>query len=219
MLTLDRDLLILEPRLFNDLGWLSQRLHRATNATMQSGGVGITDASGPFAGLGIGAGHILLINELPVEIAEITSATEATISLIRANPADAPIPARNLSGTVTIECFTFAPQIAIVHERIIRSLGLGVGPTIEGGPLAEDRITNPMDVSRVIALGALHLIFAAATPMVLGGGDSSGVRSKADAYRDRFASARRALAAEIDLDGDGIADATRRVSLINLVRA
>ena len=215
MPTLDRDLLILEPRLFNDFGWLSHRLHRATSATMQSGGVGVTDASAPFAGLTIAAGHVLLINDLPVEITAITSATQAEISLLRASAADPAIPARTLSGTVTIECFSFAPQIAMVHERIIRSLGLALGATTDGGPLAEDRITNPDDITRVVALGALHLIFSAATPLVA---DNSTVRAKADAYRERFAAARRSLAAEIDTDGDGIADATRRTSLITLVR-
>ena len=215
MLVTDRDLLILEPRVFNDLGWIGQRLHRATNATMLAGGVGVTDASGPFAGLGIGAGRVLVINGTPVEIASIDSPTQATISLVRASAADAPIPARALSGTVTIECFTFAPQIAQAHDRIIRALGLALGPTVEGGGPGEDRIVNAGDVARVIALGALHLILAAATPLVA---DPSGVRAKAEAYRERFAAARRGLVAEIDLDGDGIADAARRVSLVHMVR-
>lgn len=215
MLVTDRDLLVLEPRVFNDLGWIGQWLHRATSAAMLAGGVGVTDASAPFAGLGIGAGHVLLINAAPVEIASIDSPTQATISLVRASAANAPIPARALSGTVTIECFTFAPQIAHAHERIIRALGLAVGSTVEGGALGEDRLVNTGDVARVIALGALHLIMAAATPLVA---DPSGVRAKAEAYRDRFTAARRGLVAEVDLDGDGIADAARRVSLVHLVR-
>lgn len=215
MLVTNRDLLVLEPRVFNDLGWIGQRLHRATDATMIAGGVGVTDASAPFAGLGIDAGHVLVINGTPVEIASVDSPTQATISVVRAAVTDTPIPARALTGTVTIECFTFAPQIAQAHERIIRGLGLALGPTAEGGAIGEDRIVNAGDVARVIAMGAMHLIMAAATPLVA---DPSGTRSKTEAYRERFAAARRGLVAEVDLDGDGIADAARRVSLVHLVR-
>jgi len=215
MTPLDRDLLILEPRLFNELAWLGQRLHRSASATMQGGGVGVTDASAPFSGLGIAIGHVILLNDVPVEITAITSATQATISLIRASTSDTAIPARNLTGTVTIECFTFAPQIAAIHERIIRGLGLATGVTSASGPLAEDRITNPRDVAHTVVLGALHQIYSAAAPLIA---DATAVRAKADTYRERFALARRSLAAELDSDGDGIADAVRRISVINLVR-
>jgi hypothetical protein len=215
MPTLDRDLLILEPRLFSDTAWIGQRLHRSTSATIAAGGATVTDASAPFAGLGIAPGHVLMASTIPVEITEILSATQASISLARASALDPPIPARALSGTVTIECFTFAPQIAQVHTQIIRALGLVVGPTTDSGTLGEDRITNTADITHTVALGAIHLILAAASPLAA---DPSGIRAKADTYRERFAAARRALVAEIDTDGDGTADAIRRTSLIHLVR-
>jgi hypothetical protein len=38
-------------------------------------------------------------------------------------------------------------------------------------------------------------------------------------YRQRFATERQRAAALIDTNGDGIADATRRLNVVNLVRS
>jgi hypothetical protein len=76
---------------------------------------------------------------------------------------------------------------------------------------------NPRSLRLVEALGALHLIYAGAS--VAGDpGVEGGAAGRAQIYRSRFEQARRLAAARIDTDSDGIADATRYLSVIQLSR-
>lgn len=219
MTTTDRDLLILEPRLFNDLGFLSQRLFRSTTASIDAAGAVITDTTAsPFDTPSLAPGHILLINaHTPVELLSITSPSQAAISRIRAAANDPAIPAPDLAGPVaSLDCFTFAPQIALIRAQLLRTLGLIPGPTTDPhADLGEDRITDTCALDHATTLGALHAIYTAASPLIA---DPSATTTKALSYHHRFAAARRALTAPIDLDGDGLPDTTRRASTITLIR-
>ncbi len=209
MFAFDRDLLVLEPNLFRDVMFLSQRLLSTTGAI--AGGV-LTLASGDAEAAGIQAGHIVLHDQRPLEVVERLSSTTLSVSLMRASMDDPPIvPSDAASAAVTIT--TFAPQIALVHAEILAMLGVGVsGGT---GPVTEDHIVNPREMARAEALGALHLVYEAAAPLA---GIGSAVWSRAAMYRVRFARERWRAAARLDLDGDGVADATRRLTVAPLLR-
>ncbi len=219
----DRDLLILEPNLFRDVQWTAQRLISAT-ATVS--GTTLTASGVDFAASGVEAGAVAIVDGVPVEVVSRTSATVLVVSRPRVGLDDAAIPpSPSTSKTLTIH--TFRPQIELVHQQVLRMVGIDpFEPAAQvaaggGGALTEAAILNPRALRLVEALGTLHLIFAGAS--AIGGIGSTGpdtpIALRARFYRERFDEARRRAAVRIDTDGDGIADATRYLNLMQLARA
>lgn len=209
----DRDLLTLEPNLFRDVAWTAQRLIDAPGGSLSGTTLSVPGAD--FAAAGVGAGGVVLVNLAPLEIVARLSATQIQVSRLRDDPADPPLPPGAAAGA-GVQVWTFAPQIRIAHEQIMRAVGIEPTPTLgDVGALTPASVTNPRSVARVEALGALHLVFTAASALV--GGEST-LWQKAAMYRERFADDRRRLEVGIDLNGDGSPDAVRRVSTALFVR-
>lgn len=139
--TTDRDLLALEPALFRDIAFLGQVLFR--NNVSLTAGV-LTAAAGSFADSQLAPGHVIVIEDRPLEIIERTSATTATVSLIRPTPDAAPIVPANFTARPGL-VVSFAPQIALIHAELLHLLGLS-NPA-EGDPTESD-ILNPADLRR-----------------------------------------------------------------------
>lgn len=211
MPTLDRDLLLLEPSLFRDLGWVGQRLCRSsatiagTTITLSSPDVGLDAA-------GVTTGHVVSFEGVGYEVVARLSATTATISRARGEPDDPVIPPAPWAVASTAEFTTFGPQIAIVHGQLLRMLGIDPG---DAGAPPESSITNPRALTLAETLGALHLVYAAAAAPQRRDGP---LHERAEMYRRRFAQERLRAVIRLDLDGDGVADATRRLSIAQLWR-
>jgi hypothetical protein len=220
MFASDRDLLVYEPNLFRDVGWVGQTLIKGTGNVS---GTTLTITGGADANLltaNVATGYVVLVGGTPYEIVSRLSGSTATISRLRDQSTDAVRPPT--AGTaLDVMVMTFRPQIQIVHEQVLRMLGIEPNdPALSpADPLAigEDKITNPGSLARVEALGALHLIYAAAAAP---GGDLGlgSLAGRAQLYRDRFARERQRVIAHIDTDGDGQPDATRRLNVIQFVR-
>lgn len=213
MFASDRDLLALEPSMFRDVLWLGQRLVRGvgsvsgTTLTMTSQDEGFDDA-------GVGAGHVVVIDGVALEVVSRESATELTVSRLRDSAGADPLGAGSISEK-TVEVSTFGPQIAVVHGQVLRMLGLRASGEAGAGP-GEDDVVNAAGLGLAEALGAAHLVFAAAAAA---GGSAGDLAHKATLYRERFGAERQRAAALIDTDGDGEADATRRMNVIQFARA
>jgi hypothetical protein len=211
MPTTDRDLLALEPNLFRDMGWLGQRLVSGTGSiagttlTLADADVGLDDAA-------VGAGHVVQVDQTPYEVLARLSATELTVSRLRADPGGDPLPPTPASGK-PVAIYTFAPQLALARAQALRMLG--IDPDGESGGPTEGDILDPGALRAVIALAALHLVFSAAAAASAPDAQSA----KAAMYRDRFAAAMRRITVELDTDGDGEPDALRRASAAYLHRA
>ncbi|GJM19276.1 MAG: hypothetical protein DHS20C14_14890 [Phycisphaeraceae bacterium] len=209
----DRDLVVLEPGVFRDAAWTAQRV------SVGGGGVsGITltlSTGGPdFEAVGVGPGMVALIDGAPVEVIERTGASTLTVSRVRGIVEDAPIPLA-VDASVKIEVYTFAAVLAGVHRRVLRMLGIEPDGDGSDDALAESAITNPSALARLEALGALHAIYSAASAA---GPVGTEMGERAEAYRMRFSDERQRAAARVDLDGDGVPDATRRLNVIQFVR-
>lgn len=208
----DRDLLALEPNLFRDAGWLGQRLVKGTaniagsNLTFTSQDVGLDAA-------GVAAGDVVTAAGVSYEILSRTSSAVIVISRLRDLASDPGIPPAAGTGLDT-SVYSFSPQIAMVHRQLLRMLG--IEPTAGIGVVGESSVTNPDALRLVEAYGALAFIYTAASVLA---GSASPAAQRLELYRRLFAEERQHAAAAIDLDGDGVPDATRRLNTIQLMRA
>ena len=155
MFITDRDLLLLEPNLFRDVGWAGQRLLQGLG-TIVGSTLTISGYDLDFEQAQIDAGHIVSVGITAYEVIERLSATTATISRLRVSTSDPVQPPSPVSDLAT-EVFSYAPQMALVHAQVLRLLGIEP----ESSP-GEADITNPEALKRLEALGTLHLVFVAA---------------------------------------------------------
>lgn len=205
----DRDLLALEPALFRDALWASQRLAQGS-ATLS--GLTLLASKPVFASVGVAPGHVVVLSGAPLEVLEMTGPASLVVSRLRADPTGPPITPLDIDdGPFTVA--TFLPQIALVHEQLMRSIG--VDPADPEAP-SEGAILNPRDFRLAEALGALHLVFTGAG---LHAPEDSPLRTRAQLHRERFLAERARLRARLDLDGDGRADAVRSPGSVRLVRS
>ncbi len=211
MFAADRDLIVLEPNLFRDVAWVGQTLVAGTGSITGTALVMTSQTQG-FDAAGVDAGNVLLANGVAYEVVSRISASVLSVSVPRGDVADAPVAPLPV-GSTPMSVVTFGPQIVQVHRQVLRMLG--IDPDDPEATLGEASVTNPGSLRRLEALGAMHLVLAAA-----GGpaGPESPLALRAEMYAARFADERRRVSARIDLDGDGVADATRRLNIVQFVR-
>ena len=206
----DRDLLVLEPLLLRDVGWSAQTLVDVSDVTVT--GAVAQSLSSDFNVAGVKAKMVAVINGVPAEILEVTTATTLIVSRLRSVGDETAIPPASGSGLPMVIA-TFGPQLELIHAQTLRSLG--IEPTDASAVPSETDIVNPKAVALVESLGALHLILSSSAAMV---GPDSPMWVKARLYRERFDAARRRVVVEIDLNGDGVADAARRMNTAQFIR-
>lgn len=213
MFTTDRDLLSLEPNLFRDISFLAQTIPLGTGDL--SGGT-LTLDDPLLAGTGVAPGHVALVDRTPMEVLSVSGDDTLTLSLLRPDPLGPAITPADRTGA-SIALVTFAPQRALTHRQLLAMLGItpeGVTPTSTDAVL-ESQILNPRDLALVESLGTLHLIYSACSAAL---STDSPQAHRARMYQQRFAAERWRARAEIDLDNDGLADATRTLNISHLLR-
>jgi hypothetical protein len=212
MFATDRDLLALEPSLFKDIAWAGQRLISCLGSS-SGNTLTITPAEADFATASIGPGHVVTVNDITYEVVEVLTGTTATISRLRADPEGPVLPPEAAAGK-PVQLSTFAPQLQTVHDQLLRLLD--IEPSDPDASPAEADITNPRALTPIAAVTTLHLIYAAAAALAIPG---STLWHRVTYYRHRITEERPRIAALIDLNGDGLPDATRRLSTFALLRA
>ena len=213
MFARDRELLILEPSLVRDVGWAGQRLVSGTGdvlgttLTMSNQDVGFDLA-------GVDGGFVVVVGGVVYEVVARLSNTQLTISRMRGNDSGAVLVPSPTTGA-SVEVLTYVPQIGVVHEQMLAMVGIDAQAQAGPGVVTEASITNANELRVYEALGALHLVYAAASALV---DENSAVGYKAKMYRERFAAQRGLVVVKIDSDGDGVADVARRPSVVQMVR-
>lgn len=208
MFSQDRDMLTIEPHAFTDALWAGRRLASGTAAVS---GTTLTSSSSTasFTEAQAETGQVVVFNGVPLEVVAVTSATVLAVSRLRTSTDDEALPPEP-SSAASFTLTTFAPQRAIVHRQLLGLLGLD----LPDGPGAE-AVVDTTALAHAEALGTLHLVYAAASAL---SGPSSALGARAVMFADMFSRARQTLAVGLDLDGDGVVDATRRPALMHLVR-
>jgi hypothetical protein len=209
-LTNDRDLLLIEPALFISAMDLATLLIDVTDGSVS--GTSLTSTGADFDSMGIDAGHAVVIDDQPAEVIERISATELIVSLPRVT-ADDPLIAPAPGSDLPVRVPTFGRQLNFSQAWVLGSLGVDVDD--EGVPLDESILLNAAEIGRLIALETIARLLrlaAAHDP------EDQSTADLAAQYTAEVSAARTRTRAVLDLDGDGVADATRRVSVITLTR-
>ncbi len=212
MFITDRDLLQFEPELFVQVVLAGQTI--AEEAGSISDGV-LTSAS-LTAERGVRAGHVVVMGRrVTLEVLERISATELRVSLVRAGASSPQILPYD-TGDVGFRVTTFEPQIASAHQQVLAMIGLdveGVGAGGAGG--VRPTVTNTVELSRLEAMLTLQLVYSA---IARGHAPGDVWAERAEMYARRAGQERQRARAQIDTDGDGMADVVRGLNRFELGR-
>ncbi len=208
----DRDLPAIEPNVFRDLAWLGQRLISGVG-DVSGTTLTLTSFDHDFVNANIDSGAVVLIAGVAHEVLSRTDATNTEVSKIRGSKADPAIPPDAGVG-LEILVYTFAPQLEMVHREVLRLAG--IEPADEQASPGKADIVNPEALIPLEAFGALHLAYSAGGAL---SGRDSHLASRAAMYMGLVGRERARVKVELDLDHDGVADTTRRLNVVQLLRA
>lgn len=211
----DRDLLILEPKIFGDSAWNAQRLCAGTEGQF-AGTTFTTDCAG-LAAAGVQGGMVLCVyatqpsEGMGYEIVSVKGSNVLTISVPRAGADDPPIAPVVAPGPVQWQVLTFAPQIAAASATLaerLRNLSESAG-------IRQADFADSAQLRTVAACLALAGIFAASAES---NDDSDARWTKSCSYMSQYRSALLNLRLSCDVDGDGLAEETRTLANVRLRR-
>jgi hypothetical protein len=206
----DRDLLMFEPNLFNDVAFAAQQRVSVTDGVVA--GTTLTSASADFEAAQLDAGGVVLVADEPLEVVARTDANTLTVSKLRADADDDAIPPA-AGSDLTVVAQSFAPQIALAHDALLRLLDLP--PEDSDDDLDSSSVLSLPLMRQLEAMAVLQMIYtAAATP----GSDNTELIRRAELYADRFAALLERATVLIDVDADGDADERRQPGVASLVR-
>lgn len=194
----DRDLLAIEPAVFEDVPFAAQKRLQVADASIS--GTTVTSASADFVSAQVDAGSVVLIAGLAFEVVSRTDANTIEVSLPRTHKTDPGIPGGDGAGLELI-ARTFAPQAELVHDSLLRLIG--IDPEDADAELTESAVLSVALMARIEALGTLELVYAGAASLL---GDNDTLLMKAGEYRRRFRQACAGAVVSLDTDGDGLAD-------------
>jgi hypothetical protein len=165
----------------------------------------VSDTS--FEDAGVEKGWVVTVGNASLEVLELFSAGEASVSRPRATDTDPQIPPGDITNA-TVWVVTYRPQIRAAHEAILAMVGLS--------PSQSDAVLNVPDVRRAETLGALALVFHLAGFNLA---PSHPMNERARHYSARANACLARLGIQLDLDGDAQVDACRRPRSFRLFRA
>lgn len=194
----DRDLLAIEPAVFEDVPFTAQKRLQVSDASIS--GTTLTSDIADFVSTGVDAGSVVLINGVVHEVMERTDANTLEVSLPRSHTSDAGVPGGDGTG-LDLVARTFGPQAELVHDGLLRLIG--IDPDDPGAELSEASVLSVALMARIEALGTLEAVYAGAASLV---GDNDTLLMKAGLYRRRFRQACTRATVLLDTDGDGQAD-------------
>lgn len=211
----DTDLLIQDPSVFTRAGLAAQTLLSGTGdlaGTMFTLDTGVTS----LGTARIQAGQVLSLSgavsgAFPIVSVESTtqltvSATHADLFPLVASPPAVPIGSANDLAFVVR---TFAPQIAIVSDMILRAAGLDDEDQIIA------TVLNPIAVARLVATGTLAQVYLALASVSVTPVELLASATRCEGF---FRKSFEGFRIRIDTDGDGVADIVKRLGAIELVR-
>jgi hypothetical protein len=211
----DIDLLHWEPNILRDAAFASQTLLAGTGDL--AGTTFTLDTVGAsFLASHVEADQVIVLSGGTsgcYPIVSVNSATQLTISTLfdglfplSGNPTPIPVgSAVDLAFVVR----TFWPQRRVITELLLAAAGLD--PVLH----SVDRVMNPQALRKACALGSLHMIYSA---LAAAAAEPAAYGVRAELYERLYRRALRGARVELDLNGDGAADAVRPLNVLHMQR-
>ncbi|MFI5381445.1 MAG: hypothetical protein ACHRHE_19275 [Tepidisphaerales bacterium] len=210
----DLDLLAFEPWLFRDAAFASQLL---SSGTGNLAATSFSRTGGSFADDHVCANCVIALAGEVIgcyPIVAVASDTALVLSTLHEDlfpESGDPVPSPVGTGNnLTFAVRTFAPQRRIVSDVILRAAGVGDDPNLA----AETLLVTPA-IRHAAALGALQLIYSA---LAAASAEPAELSRRADYYERLYRRSLSRLTVEFDTDGDGVADVSKSLNIVNLVR-
>jgi hypothetical protein len=206
----DRDLLAIEPAVFEDVPFTAQQRLNVTDGSVT--GTTLTSAVADFVTAQVGQGSVLLIGGVAYEVLAQIDANTLTISLPRSSTDDSAIPGGD--GTLLgVTARTFAPQAKLVHDGLLQMIG--IEPEDPDAEITESAILSLSRLAQVEAVGTLERVYSGAASLI---GDNETLLMKAGEYRRRFREACASTTVLLDTNGDGLPERRVRLGTVRLTR-
>jgi hypothetical protein len=211
----DVDIARYEPALFGDLHLRGQVLASGTGGTVS--GTTFAAVGADFVGALVAAGNVIYLRsgdgavEGVFEVCSVDSATELTVSAVRADGEEDVI-APPACSDVTYRISTYRPQASEAGLQLTRYFGLRPGKP-ESDYDAEDILDEG-----VLRFASVFAVIAGAYVTLASGADEEGLWKKHIHYRKLFERERERCRLGLDVSGDGIADIVKAGSVRRLRR-
>jgi len=211
----DADILKYEPTLFGELHLPWQVLAEGNSGIVS--GTTFTASGADFIAAKICSGGVVYLRDSSLtidgayEIVSVDSATQLTISVLRACNEDEAVEPPQASD-VYYRISTFDPQASEAAYALTEYFN--VKP---GAPASDIDVSDILDVE-VLRRASVFAVISSVYAMLAGRNDDEGFWKKSNYYRKCFENARSRARVSIDAGDDGIADRTSHGGAIRLTR-
>jgi len=211
----DADILKYEPILFGELHLPWQVLAKGNGGTLE--GTIFTASEADFISAAVTSGGVIYLQAADnqpdgaYEIVSVDSATQLTISVVRASRDDiavAPPAAMNIFYRIS----TLRPQANEVGFRLTEYFGIK-----PGNPVSEIDASNILD-SSVLKQASVFAVISSIYAMLASNTEDENFWKKSLYYQRLFERARERCQLSIDVDSDGVAERTLVGSSVKLLR-
>lgn len=211
----DVDILKYEPVLFGELHLPWQVLVSGNGGTLS--GTTFTASGADFVGAQVSAGGAIYLRSSDdsldgvFEIVSVDSATQLTVSVVRADLGDSAI-APPSATEISYRVSTFAPQATEVGFQLTEYFGIG-----PGNPASNVDADDILDTS-VLKQASVFAVVSNVYAMLASRSEDENFWKKSLHYRKLFEQARQRCRLSIDEGSDGVADITKTGGSVKIKR-
>jgi len=211
----DADILKYEPILLGELHLSSQVLVAGTGGTLS--GTAFSASGEDFISASVTGGGVVYLQSSDglldgaYEIVSVDSATQLTVSVVRADIDDEAI-APPAANDVSYRISTFGPQANEVGFQLTEYFGIG-----PGNPESDYDAEDILDVN-VLKRASVFAVISSVYAMLAGKAENESFWKKSLHYRRLFEKARERCRLSVDIGSDGVADVTKVGASVRLVR-
>ncbi|MFB0525640.1 MAG: hypothetical protein ACETVZ_08855 [Phycisphaerae bacterium] len=211
----DADILKYEPILFGELHRPGQVLTAGTGGTLN--GTIFTASGADFVSAQVPSGGVAYLQSADgtldgaYEIVSVDSATQLTISIVRADSEDEPV-APPAATNISYRISTFRPQASEVAFQLTEYFGIK-----PGNPASDIDVQDVLDTD-VLRMASVFAVISGVYAMLASKAEDENFWKKSLHYQTLFEKARQRCRLSIDVGSDKVADITRVGSSIRLVR-
>ncbi|MHC4122317.1 MAG: hypothetical protein ACYSSI_01985 [Planctomycetota bacterium] len=211
----DTDILKYEPILFGELHLSNQVLSQGSDGTVS--GTTFTASSVDFVNASVAAGGVVYLQsddgvvDGAFEIVSVDSATQLTVSVVRADTIDSAVALPNASD-VSYRVCSYGPQAKEAAFHLTEYFGIA-----PGNPSSDIDSDDVLDTS-VLKRASVFAVISGIYAILASKAEDENFWQKSLHYRKMFEKARQRCRLSIDTGNDGISDITKLGSSVRLVR-